>query len=196
MADCTLTILDGLDPSCEAIKKQGGINKRVWIGNFDEIATTDDADGYIDSVVLAGSPTPTLFQFEGRDFKHNGTFEGVIGENLNTINPTLNLVLYYFTPQERAAIEGLYNAEKLIVFVQGNGGDTKAAIEIYGILNGLKASALSGGTGTILNDTTALTISLAGEETELPKVLKSGSLLPTQAGYLQENIDYLDALSA
>ena len=195
MADCTLTILDGLDPSCEAIKKQGGLNKRIWIGNFDEIVTTDDADGYIDSVVMSGSPTPTLFQFEGRDFKHNYTIEGVIGENLNTLNPTLNLVLYYFTPQERAAIEGLFNAEKLVAFVQGNGGDTKAVIEIFGLLNGLKASALTGGSGTILNDTTALTVSLLGEETELPKVLKSGSLNPIQAGYLQENIDYLDAIS-
>lgn len=194
--ECSLTILDGLDPSCQALQKQGGVNERIWIGNFDDIATTDDDDGYIDAVVLAGSPTPHLFQFKGRAFKHNYGIEGTIGENFNTLNQTLNLVLYYFSPAERLAIERLYNAKKLIAFVQGNGGDSKSVIEIFGILNGLKASALSGSSGTVLQDTTALTVSLLAEESELPKVLKTGSFSPTQAGYLQENIDYLDALSA
>ena len=195
MAECTLTLLDGLDPSCEAIKKQGGVNKRIWIGNFDQIITTADPDGYIDVVALTSSPRAYLYQFTGRDFKHNYAIAGTVGENFNTINPTLNLVLYYFTPQERAAIESLWNAEKLIAFVQGNGGDTKSVIEIFGILNGLKGSALAGGSGTALQDSTALTVSLLGEESELPKVLKTGSFNPNVAGYLQENIDYLDALS-
>ena len=196
MADCVLKILDGLDPTCQAKRRQGGVNKRIFIGNFDDITTTDDADGYIDTVVLTSSPAAFLYEFIGQDFKHNYAYEGTIGENINTINPTLNLVLYYFTPAERSAIEQLYNAEKLVAFVEGNGGEGKATIEIFGLTNGLKASALSGGSGTNLNDTTALTISLAGEEDSLAKVLKTGSFNPNQSGYLQENIEYLEALVA
>jgi hypothetical protein len=196
MADCVLNILDGLDPSCQALKKQGGLKSRVWIGNYDDIVTTKDGDGYVDAVVMTGSPVPQLYKFIGKDFKNNYALAGAIGENLNTINPTLNLLLYYFTPAERAAIEGLYNAEKLVVFVQGVGGEGKSVIEIFGLLNGLKASALAGGSGTNLNDSTAITVSLAGEETELPKVLKSGSFGPNESGYVQQNVDYLDALAA
>lgn len=196
MADCEIDkIVEGLDPSCLAVKSQGGIKKRVWIGNLEDISYTKDADGYVDAISLAGSPAAKLYKFIGREFKHNMAYTGVIGENLNTINPALNLLLYYFYPSERAAIEALYQAEDLVVFIERVGGEGKACIEIIGLLNGLKASALAGGTGTNLNDSTALTITLSGEETELAKVLKSGSLDPDEDGYLQENIDYLDGLS-
>lgn len=194
--NCVNKIIDGLDPSCQARKKQGGINKRVWVGNYDDITITFDGDGYIDTIVMTGSPVPTLYKFIGKDFKHNGKLAGKIGENINTIDPTLDLILYYFTPAERAAIEALYNADKLIVFIQGNGGEAKAVIEAYGIENGLKASALAGGTGTNLNDATSISVSLTGEESTLPKVVKLGSFDPTQSGYVQENTDYLDALAA
>lgn len=199
MADCEIDkIVDGLDPSCLAVKSQGGIKKRVWIGNLEDISFTyedDDPAGYVDAISLAGSPAAKLYKFIGREFKHNMAYTGVIGENLNTINPALNLLLYYFYPEERAAIEALYQAEDLVVFIERVGGEGKACIEIIGLLNGLKASALAGGTGTVLNDSTAITITLSGEETTLAKVLKSGSLAPDENGYLAENIDYLDALS-
>ena len=72
---------------------------------------------------MTGSPVPKLYKFVGKDWKHNYGLEGQIGENLNTIKDTLNLVLNYFLPSERAAVEALFNAEKLIVFVQTKGDD-------------------------------------------------------------------------
>lgn len=195
MADgCLLDIVDGIVNSCAI---PGGLNKRLWIGNRDEWAFTYDTDGYIDTVTpVGGSPVPTLFKFIGKNFKHNYTNEGAVGENLNTINPTLNAVLNVFTPAERKAAEDLFKAEDLIAFVQRNGADGATVIEVMGIENGLTGSALTGGSGTLLNDSTAITVSLSGEETTLPKVIKSSSLLPTDQGYLADNITYLDNLSA
>lgn len=196
MADCVLKILEGLNPSCQALKKQGGIKKRIYVANFDDVVITYDGDGYIDSITLAGSPAPQMYKFIGKDFKNSSNFEGTVGENLNTIRHNINLLLYYFTPAERASIESLYNAEKLIAIVEGNGGEGKAAFEVFGVLNGLKSSALTGGSGVNLQDSTALTITLSGDETELPKVLKSGTYTPDEEGYIQENTEYLDDLSA
>ena len=125
MADCS-TLLSNLDPSCEATKKKGGIKKKVWIGFFDVITFTEDSDGYIDAVALASaSPANVLYTFEGKKLKNNGTFEGQVGENTNTINQNLNLVLYYFTPEERQAINELFTAEDVVVFVETEGGRLK-----------------------------------------------------------------------
>lgn len=184
MADCS-TLLSNLDPSCEATKKKGGIKKKVWIGFFDVMTFTEDADDYVDSVTLASaSPANVLYTFEGKKLKNNGTFEGQIGENTNTINQNLNLVLFYFTPDERESINNLFTAEDVVVFVQTEGDQ----IEIWGFDTALNASALTGGSGTALNDSTAITITLSGQQDGLPRVLKTGATL-------QDDIDYLNALT-
>lgn len=194
--DCKNKILNSLIPICQATKKPGGLDRRVWVCNFDDAVITYDDEGYIDGVVMTGSPVPKLYKFVGKDWKHNYGLEGQIGENLNTIKDTLNLVLNYFLPSERAAVEALFNAEKLIVFVQTKGDDGEACIEAHGVLNGMKSAGLNGGSGVQFNDSTAVTVALASEEKKLPKVLKLGSFLPTEEGYLAENISALDALAA
>ena len=108
--DCKNKILNSLIPICQATKKPGGLDRRVWVCNFDDAVITYDDEGYIDGVVMTGSPVPKLYKFVGKDWKHNYGLEGQIGENLNTIKDTLNLVLNYFLPSERAAVEALFNA--------------------------------------------------------------------------------------
>lgn len=187
MADNCSTLLSELDPSCEALKKKGGVKKRVWVGRKDDITFTTDVNGYVDTVTIASdsSPNNLLYKYIGRKVKHNGTYEGAVGENTNTINQTLNLVLYFYTPGERASIEQLFtSADELVIFVETNGGQ----VEVWGYDYGLEPSALTGGTGTAINDSTAVTVSLAGEQDTLPKVLKTGSTL-------QDDINYLDALA-
>ena len=180
MADCS-TLLTSLDPCCEAKKKKGGVKKKVWIGFFDVMTFTEDVDGYVDAVTLtSASPANVLYTFEGKKLKNNGTFEGQVGENTNTINQNLNLVLFYFTPDERGAINDLFTAEDVVVFVETEGGQ----IEIWGYDTALNASALTGGTGAALNDSTAITVTLSGQQDGLPKVLKTGATLADDIAYL------------
>lgn len=168
MANCA-SDLQELDPSCEALKKKGGLKKRVWIGSFDLVQTIlNPATGYIDSVSVGGvSPQDRLFKYIGKKLKHNGALEGQVGENTNVINQNLNLVLYAYSPTERAAIEKLFNSEEVVVFVETEAGQ----IELWGYETGLTASALTGATGTALNDATAITITLSGQQDTLPKVV-------------------------
>jgi len=60
---------------------------------------------------------------------------------------------------------------------------------VFGIDLGLNASALSGGTGTLLNDKTSTTLTLSGEQTSMPKLFLNG-------GTLAASITYLDNISA
>jgi hypothetical protein len=180
-------ILQGIDPNCDALNKRGGINKRVWIGQLSQLTGfTKDSDGYINTVTLAviASIQQTLKKFIGKKFKHAATFEGVVGENVNTINQSLALSLYYSTPAERGAIEALFNADDVFAFVEGNYG----GIEVYGIELGLNGSALTGGLQTLLNDNTAVIVTLSGEQESLPLQFKTGTLA--------QDIAYLDGISA
>lgn len=187
MATC-VEILQGIDPNCDALNKVGGIDKRVWVGQLSQLSGyTTDGSGYINTVTLAtiSSIQQTLKKFTGKKFKHAATVEGVVGENVNTINQSLALSLYYSTPAERQAIEQLFNADDVFVFVEGNYG----GVEAYGIDLGLNGSALTGGLGTLLNDNTAIIVTLSGEQRTLPKqVLVGGTLTAT--------IAYLDGISS
>jgi hypothetical protein len=180
-------LLQGIDPNCDALNKVGGIDKRVWIGQLSQLTGyTTDVDGYINTVTLAviSSIQQTLKKFIGKKLKHAATFEGVVGENVNTINQSLALSLYYSTPAERAAIEALFNSDDVFVFVEGNYG----GIEVYGIELGLNGSALTGGLQTLLNDNTAVIVTLSGEQMGLPLQFKVGTLAQDKA--------YLDGISS
>jgi len=181
-----LELLQGIDPNCDALNKVGGINKRVWVGQLSQlVGYTTDVDGYVNTVTLAAtSPTPQLLKkFIGKKFKHTATFEGEVGENVNVINQSIALSLYYSTPAEREAIEQLFNADDVFIFVEGNYG----GIEVYGIDLGLNGSALTGGLQTLLNDNTATIVTLSGQQLTLPKQFKTGTLA--------QDITYLDNIS-
>lgn len=184
--------LANLPASCAAVRKRGGIKKRVWITFLNAFDYTLDVSGYVDTVTMvSASPPKTIYQYQGRKFKHNGTLTGLVGENFNSITQLLNLLLYFYTPAERAAIEKLWNAEDVVIFIETEGGEGNGQIEVWGLDTGLNGSALAGGTGTALNDSTALTVTMSGPQDTLPKVLK-----PTGTTTLQQAIDYLNALTA
>lgn len=183
-------LLDSLDPSCLALKKVGGLNKRVWAGQLSQLTSysQDSTTKDITSLTMGAcaSIAYLLKKFVGKKYKHNGTYELVAGENVNTITQSIILVLYHFTSRDKEKIEQLINAEDLFFAIENNAGQ----IEFWGIEHGLNASAGSGGTGTLLNDPTAFTITLSGEQSGLSRIFNVG---PTAT--LAQNIAYLDSIS-
>jgi len=184
MAECANDLVN-LDPSCNALRKKGGLKKMVWIVSYDKVTMTVDADGNVNTVTLAtASPANVLNTYVGKKLKHNGALTGEVGENTTTIKQDLNLVLYYYSQPERESIDTLFQAEDVLVFVQTEAGQ----IEVWGYETGLAPSALTGGSGTALNDSTAVTVTLSGQQDTLPKVGKFGANLAA-------DIAYLDALT-
>jgi hypothetical protein len=96
------------------------------------------------------------------------------------------MMLYYSTPSELESLNQLANADDLVVFMEGN--DNK--IYILGLEKGLNATAGEGGSGILLNDSTAYTLTLSGEQTKTPNIFRVNA-----AASLATNQAYLDALT-
>lgn len=189
MATCTTKISAGLDPSCEALDKIGGVNKTIYFGNLDEMTFTTNGAGYIDSIVMSTSPPGYLYKFVGKTKKNNSTFELQVGENTNTWKQAILAKLYFYFPDERAAIEALTSADDLVGIIQTESG----LFEVYGWTKGVRAEAATGANGVLIQDDTSVLVTISGEEIALPKVLQVGAALPNEAAYLTQQIDYLDA---
>lgn len=190
----------GLDPSCDALKKLGGLAKRVWVGQLSQLDgyTVNESTLDIETLDMAlESPgNYTLKKFVGKKLKHSATTPVEVGENINVFNQTINLVLFHYTSLEKAAIEELVNVEDAFVLVETLQGQ----IEVYGIdtngtssddpLGGLNCSAGDGGTGVALNDPTAFTVTLSGQHRIMSRIFNVST-----SATLAQNIAYLDAIS-
>jgi hypothetical protein len=183
-----IDLLNGIAASCDALNKVGGVNKRLWIGQLSQVTGyTQDAHDFINTITMgqdASSNPYTLKQFTGKKNKNNGTYELTAGENVNTFNTSFNLEVFHYTPEDRANLEALINADDVFVIAQTDAGQ----IEVFGIDEGLNASAGSGGTGVNLQDKTSFTLTLSGEQRKLPYLFLNGGTLAT-------SITYLDGIS-
>lgn len=195
----------GLDPTCDALKKLGGLAKRVWVGQLSQLdgfeveTTTLDLKALTMNTDTSVSPAVpfTLKKFIGKKLKHSATTPVEVGENINVFNQTVNLVLFHYTSLEKAAIEELVNVEDAFVLVETFAGQ----IEVYGIdtegsessedpLGGLNCTAGEGGTGVALNDPTQFTITLSGQHRIMSRIFNIST-----SATLAENIEYLDNIS-
>jgi hypothetical protein len=185
MANC-LELLQDLNPSCEALNKVGGTNKRVWACQKDEIRSLSyDSEGYLTGFSMkevGGGVFNRLVQYVGKRDKHDFGVTGVVGDTVNLYNQSGTLMLYAFSPEENKAIEKLYNADDVVLFIETNAGQIKA----YGIDLGLNGTDLEMREGILLNDPTSCSVTLAGDQRDLPKVLKVGAGLVDVISYLDD----------
>jgi hypothetical protein len=180
----------GLDPSCLALNKVGGIKPRVWAAQLKNIAgyTVNSTTKAIETVTMKQIPGTSpaefypLLQFTGKKDKHLFGVTGVPGENVNTFNHSAALGLFAYSQLESDAVEALFNADDVVVFAQTNADQIKA----YGIELGLNGTGFEAPEGAILNDVTMITVTLEGEQIKGARVFQNGT-------NLADSITYLDA---
>jgi hypothetical protein len=197
MASC-VELIAGLDASCAALNKVGGVKKRVWITQLSQLSATSPytvgANGYITAITMGtdGSGNDyTLKQFVGKKSKNSIALALTVGPNVNTHKTDFLLALYHFTPADRESIETLINCEDVVVFAETEAGQ----IEVLGIDQGLNASAGTGGVGVNLQDATEYMLTLSGEQRNLPYLFDtSDPATPVTTG-LASSKAHLDALS-
>lgn len=197
----TVTCLDlglGLNPGCDALKKVGGIEPGVYVGQLSELDsyTINSTTLDIESLTLITSPAGSLRWFKGKKFKNFATQEVTVGENIRTFNQGFNLVLYHFSSVEKKAIEDLVGADDIFVMAPTNAGQ----IEVYGIdtlgvstndpIGGLNCSAGSGGSGTLLNDPNSFLVTLTGEHRIISRIFNISA-----AATIAQNRAYLDLIT-
>lgn len=197
MAGCA-SLTAGLDPSCDALEKPGGLDQRFWVGERANITayTVDGTTGDISGITMASSTY--LYSFIGRHLKHKTGHSINVGTNFNSFKQMMNAVLYYFTQAERDAIEDLVAAKDLVIFTQNTAGqievwglDTKGGSTSY-VVGGMNVESGEQDGGVELQDDTSFKIALSGNMRNMAKVFNEGTAPFT----LADNIAYLDALLA
>jgi hypothetical protein len=188
----------GINPNCEATRKAGGLNKRLYIGLLSDLeAITFGTGNLVTGFTFAA--TKGFIKVIGKREKHNSTMALEVGDNFSLRNHGINAVIYYNTPLELEALDALIDVEGAFVVAETNAGE----LECWGINKGsnfanfgLKASAVEGGSGTAITDSNIYTLSLAGNHENLQ--LYFGALeseAPFDPLTLAENITLLDSLS-
>jgi len=184
MNDC-IDILRSIGATCSSLNQIGGVDKRVWVTQLNQIESyTFDSNGYVNSLVTKENGTSNyryeLAQIIGKKNTHSGNYEGVVGENVSFVKQNAVLKIYTDSPSDRDKVVDLFDAQELVVFFENSNGK----IEVYGLDKGLEGSALVGGTGTEMQDDTAVTITLTGDQNKLPYFFLYGGSLATSIEYL------------
>jgi len=184
LVDC-VDILRSITKSCG--DNVGGVNKRVWITQLQQIERyTFDSLGYVNSITTkeigATNYGYELKKVISKKGSHSGNVEAIENVNVDVFKHTAILKAYATTPEQRDSLVSLYGASKVVVFFETDNGE----IEIYGLENGLYATALTGNTGEQMQDDTAFTFTLSGLQTSLPKYFLYGGSLATSIAYLDE----------
>lgn len=182
-------LIRGLNPLCDALNKVGGANKRIYIGVKSQITGYSQlGNGDINSISMDnnGSVPFTLYKFTSKRDKNSGSFPLTIGENVNTFNHTVVTSLHHSTSTDLDTLEKLSNEDDVFAILQGNDGK----LLVFGIDLGLNASAGEGGTGTVLNDSTAYKLTLSGEQMKAPRYFNVNA-----SATLAQNLAYLDSIA-
>jgi hypothetical protein len=185
-------LIRGLAPNCDATRKPGGLNKRIYIGLLSDLTAVTFGDGNL-VTGFTFAATKGFITFTGKREKHNSAMTLEVGENFSLRNHGINLVAYYNLPEELEALDSLLDVEGAFVVVETNSGE----LEVWGMNKGsnfanfgLKASALDGGSGTAIVDSNIYTLGMTGNHENLQLYFAS-----TPTATLVENVAILEALA-
>ncbi|WP_026465069.1 hypothetical protein [Adhaeribacter aquaticus] len=173
-------------PSCNALKKKGGISKRIYYGSVDDVAayTVDATTKELKTLVMKTGKR--LYSATGKKYTNNTT----LGNTQNTNGPLFQhqvvFGFYYDTQLEKEGYEALAGTDDIFTIVELNSGK----MEAYGLVgaNGGKAEGMTvtsaGGSGTAAADASNLVLTFVGEEDKLPVFCAFGVDLAADIAYL------------
>lgn len=159
------SISSNLTITCDALKRVGGLNKRVWLFNISDLATPIVAttDGYVTNIPL--TTYRTLYKIEGNKFSHSFEVNEQKGEEGNVQwEHKLMLSIVHTDPTTDAILEDLTVAEVGAV-VQTNNNE----FIILGAQNGLSSTESQLKSGKKSGDSSSSTITLTGNEQSVYK---------------------------
>lgn len=162
MANCAIS--SGIAVSCDDLRRVGGVAKRVWVGNLDDLVNPfPTGSAYVTNLEL--TTYQSLYAFESSKFSHEANYTVAKSDGGNiSFNQTVVLRLFNNAPTDDAVIEDLTTSD-VFVIVQTNNNE----FFIYGAGSGLGLTEGAGGTGRQLGDSTSTQLTLTGAEKELPK---------------------------
>jgi hypothetical protein len=185
MAKCVDSLLKGVQASCAAQRKVGGLDSRIYLGAVDDLASvTFGTDNEVTAFTFKAGKG--FVKYIGRRDKNSAGSDIEQGENVNLRNQNVNVSVYYETAADLKAIDDLIDAQKVFAVVEAVAG----SLEVFGINKnnfgsfGLRVSANPGTSGVLLNDSTAFAMVLSGGFTNLQLLYNPGVALATNVSTL------------
>lgn len=183
------TISSGVGIACADLKRVGGVNKRIWLYNLDDLRTgIDVTQSFVSTLNLI--TYATLYKFEGAKYSHSAVSKLVRTDAGNVSwSHEVNLKINNTTYQEDAVLEALAVAETGAI-VQTNNNE----FFIYGAQNGLTCTEAEDPTGVKLGDDESTTVKLMGSEPTMPKrlIIAAG----TSGNITQQTLFYLNSITS
>jgi hypothetical protein len=177
-------ITSGISISCDALKRVGGVNKRLWLFNLTALSTPIVAltDGYVTNIPL--TTYQSLYKIEGAKFAHSFEINEQRSDEGNVqFEHKVMIKVVHTTPTQDAVLEDLTTSD-VVAVIQTNNNE----FVILGAQNGLSATELKIGSGQKSGDSSASAITLTGNEQSIYK-----RLLRTD---VNTTLTYLNAMSA
>ncbi len=165
---CLITA--GVGITCAALKRVGGVNKRAYMFNINDLVTspsggyTTDANGYVDSFQFTGYFG--LFKYISRKAAHSGGYTAQIqspGGN-KYFQHDCTIKLFSDDPTEDAILETLLVGCVGIILEDNN-----QEFRVYGITNGMDQSEGVQNTGQEQSSDIGDALTFVGAEPEIPK---------------------------
>lgn len=189
-------LVTGIDDLCISLNKVGGVAKRIYVGQLNQIDEAVLAFGVTNGEVTAFgmSGLNTLKRFISKKFKNTGKDDLTPAENgAPTWKQSVELVHYWFSQVDIKALENLCKVDDLFAIVESNNGQ----LFVYGLSNsaslgidnfGLKAESQAATLGVALNDDTTTKTTLVGDIPNKPMLFIPLASLAT-------NLVLLDGMS-
>lgn len=174
-------ISSGIGISCDALRRVGGVNKRAYAFNIEDVTYGFDANGNVNVITVAAYGG--LYLIQSRKESHSGGYtlvEQTPGGNKFYQHDVI-LKTFPDSPEDDAALEQLAVAEVGIILETNN----KEFI-LYGTDNGMTATAEVQNSGQAAGSDIGDSMTFAGSEIDIPKRVNLGDYQTTK--------DYLDSL--
>jgi len=168
MADCLIT--SGIVAECEDLRRVGGVNKRFWVFNINQLdktvgtnGFTFDVNGYI--TAIAFTVYGGLYKFESQQQSHSGGYTAVVQVGGNRFfNHDALAKIFNTTPDDDAVIEELLVADVGIIMETNN-----QEFILFGGFNGMRIAEVVQNSGQESGSDTTTQLTFQGQEKELPK---------------------------
>lgn len=178
---CTESLSVSIDPTCEGLKKEGGLSPYIYVGAVRDLdsVTYDATDGFVTAIAFATGKQAV--KISGKQKKNSYT-EPIQDEgegNVPIFQQNLEVKVYHSTQAERNAIQNLVNNDRLFCIFEGRDGK----FMIMGLAkNGQDLDAwgakVTGGddpSGINLNDENAQALTFTAEMTHKALIFGEGN---------------------
>jgi hypothetical protein len=194
MAECDYSLVRGVHSSCEATKRVGGLNKRIWLATVSmlEAVVFGTANAIESFTFKAGKG---FVKYIGKADKNSAGSELEVGENVNIRTHSLSPVVYYETAQQLETLDNLIDSEGIFAVVETRAG----TLEVFGINKvgfgsyGMKVTANTQNSGILINDNTAFLPVISGGHTNLQLIYKPATALATAIAALDAQLAATDS---